>query len=301
MGRLGKGREVRGVEAGSPGGHSLKQGRKHPLPGGHPVKFQIEPEGGDEDQQGGGKQNHLALHPVALQVNAVGAHIVPGQKADAAGDDEGHHGDADDGVGSIGGQRGILPPYAHQVQSRVAESGYRMKQGHPQPLQGAEIPAEYGSHHCRAQQFRKKGHFQNEAGQPDDTAHFRSGNGFLYGGALHQTDPPPGENGKERRHGDDAQAADLDQQENDNLAEDGPVGAGVLDHQSRDANRGGGGKQRVQKGGGFPGGGGKRQHQQPGSSQNNPREAQHNALKGIEPYPFPISQGQPSRRILSLL
>ena len=77
-------------------------------------------------------------------------------------------------------------------------------------------------------------------------------NGLLHGAALHQTDPSSREDGKGSRHRDHAQAADLDEQNDDRLPELGPIGGGVVDHQAGHANGGGRREQRMQKGGDLP-------------------------------------------------
>lgn len=77
-------------------------------------------------------------------------------------------------------------------------------------------------------------------------------NGLLHGAALHQADSSSREDGKGSRHRNDAQSADLDQQNNDRLAELGPIGGRVVDHQARHTNGGGRREQRIQKGRDLP-------------------------------------------------
>ena len=75
----------------------------------------------------------------------------------------------------------------------------------------------------------------------------------------------PTDGGDESGDGGDAQATDLDQHENDRLAEEGPAGGRVPDHQARDAHGGGGGEEGVLHARPPARRGRKGQHQQPGA------------------------------------
>ena len=110
-----------------------------------------------------------------------------------------------------------------------------MEKGHPQPSP-PEIPAKHRSHDGGAQQFDEQRHFEDEAGQANDPAHFRSGDGLLHGAALHQGDFSPGDHGKGRSHRDDTHAADLNQDQDHDLTEHGPIGRRIMKHQTGHTN-----------------------------------------------------------------
>ena len=195
---------------------------------------------------------------------AVCPQVIPGEKADAAGDDEQHHGHVDRRLDGVGGEGGERLPDAHQVKAGVAEGGHGVEQGHPQPLD-PEVPAEHWGHGGGPQQFQQQGGLDGKAGQPHDAAQGRGREGLLHGISLHEGNFLAGEDGEGGRHGDDPHAADLDEEQEDPLPESGPMGRGVVDHQPCDAYCRGGGEQRVPKGCGrpLPAGQGQRQQQRP--------------------------------------
>ena len=93
---------------------------------------------------------------------------------------------------------------------------------------------------------------QNKCRQPHDPAHLGRCDGLLHRAALHQADPPPGQDRKGSSHRDNAKAADLDQQKDHKLPEVGPVGRGIVKDQPRHADGGSRGEQRVQEWGADP-------------------------------------------------
>ena len=276
-----EGRQVGGVEAGGPGRDGLEEGRPDSLAEGRAGEFEEEEiEGGHEDKKHRGGQDDLALHPVFFQVEAAGPDVIPGQEADAADDNQGHDREIDDRVVHEGGQGGIGGAAAHQVKAGVAESGDGVEQAVPEALPQAELPAEGRGHDRRAQQLEDEGHLQDEAGQADDAADLGGGDGLLHGTALLQADLLAGDQGQGHGHRHHTHAADLNQQEDDGLAEAGPIGRRVLDHEARDADGGGGGEQGVGKGRALPVPGGEGQRQNQTAQQNDGGKAENDDLCG---------------------
>ena len=211
-------------------------------------------------------------------MQAVAADVVPGQKADAADEDQQHDRHIDHRLRGIAGQRGELAPHAHQVKARVAEGRHGMEQRHPQPPR-AEIPAEDRRHRGGAQKLDNQRRPNDEAGQAHDAAHLRRGDRLLHGAALHQGDLASGDQREGGGDGDDAHAADLDEEHDDELPEERPIGRRIVQHQAGHADRRGRGEQRVQKRrpAAVPAGDG--QHQQQRAQQNHAEKAEDNDLK----------------------
>ena len=154
-----------------------------------------------------------------------------------------------------------------------------MKYCHPHAPQTI-VPAERRQQRESPDQLHKERSLEDEPRQAHDAAHRRSGNGILHGAALLQRDVSAGEHQKRYSRSDHAQPADLDQQQDDGLTEAGPVAAGVLYHQSRHADRRGGGKQRLVKRRPCAAYGGDGQHQHQRAQQDDARKAQDHDLKG---------------------
>ena len=74
-----------------------------------------------------------------------------------------------------------------------------------------------------------------------------SGDGFLHGTALLQTDLLSGQGAQCHSNSDHAHTADLNQQNDHGLAKAGPIACGVVYDQSRHTHGGGSGEQRVGK------------------------------------------------------
>ena len=153
-----------------------------------------------------------------------------------------------------------------------------MENGHPYAPQSI-VPAEHRQQRQRAQQLDQKGPLEDKSRQAHDAAHRRGGDGVLHGAALLERDVPPGEHQEGHRTGDHPQPADLDQQQYDCLTEGGPVTAGILHHQPRHADSGGGGEQCLMKRRPDPLYCGDRQHQHQRPQQDHARKAEDHNLK----------------------
>ena len=153
-----------------------------------------------------------------------------------------------------------------------------MKDRHPYSPY-AVVPAKGRRQQQRPRQFNKKRSFQDKTGKSHDTAHRRRRDRILHGAALLQRDISPGEHKEGNGKGDNAQPSDLDQQQNNRLAEYRPVASGIQNHQSGNANCGSGGKQRLGKRRPLPCRRRNRQHKHQRPQQNDTRKPQDHHLK----------------------
>ncbi len=144
------------------------------------------------------------------------------------------------------------------------------------------VPDEDRHQSQRACRFRGDDEFQNEAGEPDDPADLRSGQRVLHGAPLHEGDLPVGEHRKNRRDEHHAHAADLNQKEDDQLAEEAPGGRRVADNETGHADGRGGGEKGGHRAGrpSVTGGGG--QHQQQGAREDQAEKAEYDDLKTVQ-------------------
>ena len=210
-----------------------------------------------------------------MKAQAVFQDVGPDQKADAADEDQQHEGDVDDGVPRPGGERGEgAAEAAHQVEARIAEGGNGMEQAVEYALPRAEDGDEPDGEQRRPGQLRDGGAGHDDPGQGKDLPHVGDVDALTHDGAAAKTDPPPHEQKEEGGDGHKAQSADLDQQDDHHLAERGPLGGRVPQHQTRDAGGGGGGEQRLDQRGGGAVGAGNRQHEQQRAQRDHDKVAQ---------------------------
>ena len=182
--------EVDGVEAGGPGGYGLEQGAPEPVPRLQTGELEeVEIDGRQGQEQAAGHQNHLGLHPVAPELQTVGFQVVPGHKADAAGDNQHHDHQIYRRMGREGGERGVGCIDAHQVEARVAEGGYGVEEAVPEALKEAEPLAEHRGQGGGSQQLQGGGGGDNKACQPDNAPQLRSGDGLLHDAPLPERNP----------------------------------------------------------------------------------------------------------------
>ena len=281
-----QGSQVSGVEARRSGGHRLERRQKQPLSQGLCGKFEKEKVNRrKKEQDSGGGQDHLALHPVSPDVEAVLPDVLPGQKADAADDDQEHDGDVHHRMVCVGGQGGIGAVGTHQIEACVAEGGNGMENSQPDALQPV-FRDEHRHQHRGSQQFNEEDALQDKPGEPNDAAHMMGRDGILHGAALHQGDPLAGGHGDGCSHGDHAHAADLDQQQDHRLPEHRPMGGRVIHDQTRHADGGGRGEQTVQKGRPGPPIAGKGKHQHHSTRQDHQHKAGQDNLRRRKPPPM---------------
>ena len=91
-----------------------------------------------------------------------------------------------------------------------------MKHRHPDTAPSM-VTAEHRQHGKRAQQLDQKCPPQDKPRQADDPTDLWRRDRILHGAALHQGDLSSGQQRKRRRYGHNAEAADLDQRQNDRL------------------------------------------------------------------------------------
>ena len=147
-----------------------------------------EVQGGEQKQYSRGDQDHFRLHPVALEPEPVEPDVLPGQKADTAGNNQHHDYEIDGRLDRKAGQGRELRPVPHQVEPGVAERGDRMKQAVPKALAQAEFPAEHRGQGGGSQQLNAGCRQQDEPGQPHDAPDFVGGDGVLHRPPLAQGD-----------------------------------------------------------------------------------------------------------------
>ena len=126
----------------------------------------------------------------------------------------------------------------------------------------------------RAHPLRQQGAQKDAADEGDKAAQLVVADALHHHLPLPQAQPPPEQQQEQGGDGHEAQAAHLDQGDNDHLSEGGPVGTRILLHQAGHAGGGGGGKQRVGKGRAAGGDAGEGQHQQPRPQKNHDKKAQ---------------------------
>ena len=153
----------------------------------------------------------------------------------------------------------------------------------PQALGQVQLPAEGKGQKEGAQPLEEGRHGDDPSGQLDDPADLRGGDCLLHGAALLERDLLSGGGSDHHREGDHPHPSHLDQEQEDHLPKAAPVGGGVLDDQSGDADGGGGSEQGVGKAGARAVLGGEGQHQHQAPRQDRRREAQDDDLGGGQP------------------
>ena len=277
--RLGKGHKVHGIEAGGAGRDGLEKRSQEPSVSRHARKIkEVEKKRRSGNQADRRHENHLCLEAVPGDAAAVGNQVRPGDEAQPAADDKSHDGKIDDRIVRIVHQRASRLDDAQQIKAGIAEGGYGMKNRKPYPPDEPEIGNEYGSHQAGAEKLKAQGAPENQPQNPHKSSDLRSCHGFLQGASLHQADMPAGKNSEHHGQCHHSHAADLYENQNDKLAEEGPVGAGIHGDKTGDAYGRYGGEKGIRQP--RPVMGGKGQHQQQGSCGNGRRKADSNDLKG---------------------
>ena len=300
---LREAREVGRVEARGPRGDRLEERGQDALAEGQPrVGPEPEDEGGHPYQEGCGGEADLGLQAEAREREAVLGEVAPRVEADAADDDQGHDDEVDEGVCAVGGQRGELRPHAHEVETGVAEGRDRVEEGVPEAAHGSEVTREHEVEQGSARKLDSDDHLEDEEGHPDDACHVVARDGVLEEAPLDQRDLGPREDAHDEGRQDDAEAAHLDQGEDDGLAEAAPVGRRVLDDEARHAGGGYRGEEGVEVGGPLAVGARDGQGQDEPPEQDHPQEAEEDDLRRSEPPPFscahltPVTEsGRPHR------
>ena len=216
-------------------------------------------------------------------MQAVRTDVIPSQESNAADDNQQRDRNGDHRVVRVIHKRrkGLLDP--HQVESRIAKGGNRVKQGIPKSLYQAEFLPENGEQRGSPQQLYHQGSFQDKTCQAHDPAHIRRSDGLLHRAALHQADPAPGEDTESTGHGYHPKAPDLDKQYDDELSEIRPVSSSVVNNQACHAYRRRGSKQSIRKRRDNTFFCGNRKHQQEAPQQNHQEKSEYDDPKRRRP------------------
>ena len=212
---------------------------------------------------------HLALRPA----EPVRRKISPNQEAQTADDDQGRDRQRNDGVIHKGGQGRKGRTNTHKIKTGVAESGNRVDYGKIQSSAPAEFRNKADCQKQRSHTLKNKGKGDDPANQAADAPQRYIACRLHQHLTVIQSHPSAEGGGNQRKDGHEAQAAKLDEEQNDKLSENRPAGIGVAHHQSGYAGGAGGSKQRIEKAGGFSLVG-NRQAQQPCAHENHKEKAQ---------------------------
>ena len=160
-------------------------------------------------------------------------HIRPSKKTKTSGNDQSHNGQIYYRVDGISCQRGILFSDSDKIKTCIAKCGNRMENRIPDSLSNTKIFTEHRRKLLLAPyKLDQDACFQDKFCQADDPSYLMGGNSFLHGTSLHQTDLSAGSYGNGYCNSHHAHTADLDQGQDDRLAELRPVGCSVMDDQS---------------------------------------------------------------------
>ena len=122
----------------------MKKGKKQPFSEGNPRKFKEEKvKGGEKNQGAGHSQNHLGLHLIPLDMQTIGAHILPGQKADAAQNNQKGDDQRDNRVRGIIRQRRERSFDSHEIEARITKGGYGVKESIPGAPKETKLPGKH--------------------------------------------------------------------------------------------------------------------------------------------------------------
>ena len=282
-------RHVDRVEAGRARRHGKKERRQCLSSGTQPSQRRVtfeeqeqQPAAADQDARDGQNQPRVQLQ--FGKAEAAVHQIAPDHKAQTADHDQRRDRQRDERVARVGRQRRERRPRAHQVEARVAERRDRVKQREIDPAPPAEFRNEADAQQRRARQLKgeRKRHDvpdqRADAGEGDASCRLHQHLAVVKPQLFAQRE------GDERDHGHEAEAAELDQQQDHDLPEGRPAGEGVPDDQSGHAGRARRGEQRVEKARAVRRG--DRQRQQSCSDQNDREKAQRDQPRRGETYFF---------------
>lgn len=214
-----------------------------------------------------------SLIEMAQEVEAV-AHD---NGTNAAEDDEKADGDVEGGI--------VTNPRVGQAvgeggKARVAESGDRVKDGLESALTETTVSRQGGEKKESPNDFGDKGEDNDEADDVGDLGEVFFRDHFPQDLMIVKRHPAEENGGEVKSEGHDAQAADLNQAEDDDLSRGGEKGGGVFDGETRDADGAGAGKEGIQPGqceAGFDGAG---KFEEQGANSDDEGEAAHEKPAG---------------------
>lgn len=277
-----------GVEAGGAQGSGLEEGVEQALPKGHGrhgarvIVFAEQEEGRAEGQQEQSHNNdHLAVQGQTLPP-ALALDVLPDKEAQTAAGDEDGHREQHYRVVVISRQAADLLR-AEDVKARIAEGG-----------NGGEYPFPDGRHSMsrpetdrqdqRTDPLKGEGGLQRAPDQPGNIPHVVQVEVGYRHEPLAQRQLALDQQRHEEDDGHKAQAAQLDEQDDDHLAKQGPGRQGIHNDQSRHTSGGRGSEQCREKPTTRPRHRGYRQHQQQSTGQNDGGKGDGNHLGGTQ-YP----------------
>jgi hypothetical protein len=188
------------------------------------------------DKHDAGAQGQPCVAAAAPPAPHLGQHE---KSQPAAGDQHHHHG--------VDPQ--VVAPWAKAVrlkgEPRIAECGHGMEQSGEERFARGLVEQETCGQQQRPQPFDHQCDAQHLQQQGQQTADGAKGQAVLKHLAVEEGNSPRHQVQKADRKGHDAQAARLDQQQDDPLAEQGEPRARVQHRQAGDTHGGGGGEQGV--------------------------------------------------------
>jgi len=171
------------------------------------------------------------------------------KEADTAGDNKADHSKIDDRIGDVGRHAVAEPQY---VKPGVAESRDGVEYAVVKPPCDAEVRHKAGHQQKDAGAFGNQGEEQDVPCHAHDALQMVFVQGFLKDHAFFQGDALADQH-EDKGSGDhEAEPADLDQQKQDNLSEQGKGGAYLNDAEAGDADGGGCREKRVQQSDALP-------------------------------------------------
>ena len=250
LGHRAAGFQVNGIHAGGTGGNGLEQ-RRHdlardaqPAHGGGVVPLHQADEQSPQHPENEGKfQHHPGLQREAAAL-AVLAQLHPDHETQAARHDHEHDNGLHIIVVPIGYYGGIRPEASEQVKARVAERRDGRKDADPDALRAKlrhqRKHEQHGTHGLKGR------------GQPDDDFKHLRGLGKAFGRdafaqqpQIPEAHPPPGRQRKEAGEGDKAEAAHLNEHQDDHLPEQRKLAPCIPHDEARHAGGTGGGEHGV--------------------------------------------------------
>ena len=243
-----------------------------------PFEQQRGEEAAGQQHQGAGQRQLGVQRPVARIAPAV-AQVVQHGKTDAADDDRQHHRRQHQAVAGIAHQ-----PVRMDREAGVVEGRDAVEQPRPEGLAPCQVVTEAqaqdqqrGDHELHAHRHHQ--HDLRHAGDVAQRQRARLGLGHDPGAQARRAVHHQAEQRGARHH---AEAAHLEQQHDDGLAETRPVSAGVDHRQPDHADRRHGGEDGHVPGHGAAAGVGDRQHQQQRADRNGSEKSERHRARRVQ-------------------
>ena len=185
---FGKGHEIDAVKAGCTRRHGLEHGREEVRRIVVLAKFRsVKDERRHDDEHSRHDQDDLGLQAVRPDVEAVGTHIGPGHKAQAADDDEQHDDRVDDRVEFIR-RKGAAASRSHNIKAGITKGRNGVEHSIPPAGDPAVLRRKDRIQKQCAYELNDGDILQDEEHQLDDALELWRRQCFLHGIALHEAD-----------------------------------------------------------------------------------------------------------------